>query len=248
MPHFRRLSSVLADKTVNFAGLREAPKAWRLALFPPLRMRQSAHMTVYSLRPQINSGESQPPQPPRLMDQIRAAIRTKHYSPRTEEAYLHWARQFILFHDKRHPLEMGEVEVGSFLEHLAVDKAVAASTQNQALNALVFLYGTVLRKPFGQLRDLIRAKRPKRSVSPLPWTSYLSCSTSWTRSPQRRLPTNPHSSWPRALVAEEHRRRAGSRASGSVSDRNRPSSTESVRLACPDTTASRAVISPSPSA
>jgi len=125
-------------------------------------MRQSAHMTVYSLPPQINSGESQPSQPPRLMDQIRAAIRTKHYSPRTEEAYLHWARQFILFHDKRHPLEMGEVEVGSFLEHLAVNKAVAASTQNQALNALVFLYGTVLRKPFGQLRDLTRAKRPKR--------------------------------------------------------------------------------------
>jgi integrase len=116
-------------------------------------------MTVYSLRPQINPGESQPP---RLMDQIRAAIRTKHYSPRTEEAYLHWARRFILFHNKRHPLEMGEVEVGSFLEQLVVNKAVAASTQNQALNALVFLSGTVLRKPFGQLRNLTRAKRPKR--------------------------------------------------------------------------------------
>jgi integron integrase len=133
-------------------------------------MRQSARVTVYSLRPQINSRESQPP---RLMDQIRAAIRTKHYSRRTEEAYLHWARQFILFHGKRHPLEMGEVEVASFLEHLAVNKAVAASTQNQALNALVFLYGTVLRKPFGKLRHLTRAKRPKRLPTVLTQTEVL---------------------------------------------------------------------------
>jgi hypothetical protein len=81
-----------------------------------------------------------PASKPRLVDQIGAVIRTKHYSRRTEEAYIHWARQFILFHGKRHPLDMGEVEVGQFLQHLAVNRAVAASTQNQALNALVFLY------------------------------------------------------------------------------------------------------------
>lgn len=103
----------------------------------------------------------------KLIDQIRGVIRAKHYSRRTEEAYIHWARQFILFHDKRHPLEMGEIEVASFLEHLAVNKAVAASTQNQALNALVFLYGTVLQKPFGKLGKITRAKRPQRLPSVL---------------------------------------------------------------------------------
>lgn len=100
--------------------------------------------------------------PPRLLDQVRAAIRTKHYSPKTEEAYVGWTRQFILFHDKRHPIEMGETEVGQFLQHLAVNKGVAASTQNQALNALLFLYGSVLNKPFGKLPNVFRAKRPKR--------------------------------------------------------------------------------------
>jgi integron integrase len=103
-----------------------------------------------------------PPRPSKLVDRIRAVIRAKHYSRRTEEAYIHWAKQFILFHRKRHPLEMGEIEVGAFLEHLAVNKAVAASTQNQALNALVFLYGAVLQKPFGKLGVIIRAKRPQR--------------------------------------------------------------------------------------
>lgn len=98
----------------------------------------------------------------RLVDQIRVAIRTKHYSRRTEEAYVHWARQFILFHGKRHPIDMAETEVAQFLEHLAVNRRVAASTQNQALNALVFLYGTVLGKPFGKLREITRAKRPVR--------------------------------------------------------------------------------------
>jgi integron integrase len=105
--------------------------------------------------------------PAKLIDQIRAVIRAKHYSRRIEEAYVHWTRQFILFHNKRHPLEMGEIEVASFLEHLAVNKAVAASTQNQALNALVFLYGTVLQKPLGKLGTITRAKRPQRLPSVL---------------------------------------------------------------------------------
>jgi integron integrase len=100
--------------------------------------------------------------PPRLLDQVRAAIRTKHYSQRTGEAYVHWARHFILFHSKRHPIEMGETEVGQFLQHLALNKRVSASTQNQALNALLFLYGNVLDKPLGKLPKVLRAKRPKR--------------------------------------------------------------------------------------
>ncbi len=100
--------------------------------------------------------------PPRLLDQVRAAIRTKHYSPKTEEAYVRWTRQFVLFHQKRHPIEMGETEIAQFLQHLAVNKTVAASTQNQALNALLFLYGSVLNRPLGKLPNVLRAKRPKR--------------------------------------------------------------------------------------
>jgi len=109
---------------------------------------------------ETNTVESKPP--PRLLDQVRAVIRTKHYSPKTEEAYVRWTRQFILFHRKRHPIEMGETELGQFLQHLALNKGVAASTQNQALNALLFLYGSVLKKPLGKLPNVFRAKRPKR--------------------------------------------------------------------------------------
>lgn len=99
---------------------------------------------------------------PKLLDQVRHAIRLRHYSIRTEEAYVNWARRFILFHNKRHPNEMGQVEVGAFLTHLAVDGRVAASTQNQALNALVFLYREVLGRDLGTVEELVRAKRPPK--------------------------------------------------------------------------------------
>jgi integron integrase len=122
-------------------------------------------MKQYSIRP--CSPSTAPTTKLRLVDQIRAAIRTKHYSRRTEEAYVYWARQFILFHQKRHPIEMAEAEVAQFLEHLAVKRRVAASTQNQALNALVFLYSRVLGRPFGKLPDVTRAKRPVRLPSVL---------------------------------------------------------------------------------
>jgi integron integrase len=101
-------------------------------------------------------------QPPKLLDRVRIAIRTRHYSLRTEEAYVSWIRRFIFFHDKRHPAEMGEPEINSFLSHLAVKDRVSASTQNQALCALLFLYRQVLEKPFPRLEDLVRAKRPLR--------------------------------------------------------------------------------------
>ena len=77
---------------------------------------------------------------PKLLDQLRTAIRLRHYSPRTEEAYAGWVRRYILFHSKRHPAELREPDVRRFLIHLAEDLKVSASTQNQALNALVFLY------------------------------------------------------------------------------------------------------------
>jgi len=99
---------------------------------------------------------------PRLLDQVRDAIRVRHYSIRTEEAYLQWIRKFILFHNKRHPKEMGESEVESFLSYLASRKNVAASTQNQALSALLFLYRHVLKIELGWLDDVQRAKKPVR--------------------------------------------------------------------------------------
>jgi site-specific recombinase XerD len=77
--------------------------------------------------------------PPKLLDQVRAAIRLKHYSIRTEEAYVQWIKRFVLFHNKRHPNEMSAAEVAAFLTHLAVTEHVSASTQNQALAALLFL-------------------------------------------------------------------------------------------------------------
>ena len=99
----------------------------------------------------------------KLLEEMREKIRTLHYSIRTEEAYVGWARQFIVFHQKRHPAEMGEEEVGRFLTHLAVDRNVAASTQNQALSALVFLYKVVLDRPLDRGRgEVTPARRPER--------------------------------------------------------------------------------------
>lgn len=99
---------------------------------------------------------------PRLLDQIRAAVRMRHYSPSTEHSYVQWVRRFVLFCDKRHPRELGARDIERFLTHLAVDRRVAASTQNQALNALVFLYREVLRLDAPILGDIVRARRPRR--------------------------------------------------------------------------------------
>jgi integron integrase len=99
---------------------------------------------------------------PKLLDQVRDAIRLKHYSIRTEQTYAQWIRRFILFHGKRHPSEMAEEEVTAFLTSLARDSNVAASTQNQALSALLFLYKEVLKQEIGWLDSVERAKKPVR--------------------------------------------------------------------------------------
>jgi integron integrase len=104
----------------------------------------------------------QPGSGPKLLDRVRAAIRIRHYSPRTEQAYVDWIRRYIFFHQVRHPRDMGEKEVQRFLSHLAVDQRLSASTQNQALNALLFLYDVVLGKKIGHLGGVVRAKRPQR--------------------------------------------------------------------------------------
>ena len=102
------------------------------------------------------------PAKPKLLDQVRDAIRTRHYSYRTEEAYVGWIKRYVFFHHKRHPGEMGPPEITQFLTALAVDRHVSASTQNQALAALLFLYQHVLGCDPGWLNDVVRAKRPER--------------------------------------------------------------------------------------
>ena len=97
-----------------------------------------------------------------FLQRVRNAIRVRHYSIRTEQAYVDWIRRFILFHGKRHPDELGEADVARFLTWLAVERNVAPSTQNQALNALVFLYRHVIDRPLGDITNAARAKKPQR--------------------------------------------------------------------------------------
>jgi integron integrase len=99
---------------------------------------------------------------PKLLDQVRQAIRSRHYSDRTEKAYVHWIKRYIFFHNKRHPMEMAEAEIAQFLSSLATEGRVSASTQNQAFNALLFLYHQVLSKKIGLIDGVVRAKRPQR--------------------------------------------------------------------------------------
>lgn len=100
--------------------------------------------------------------PPKLMDRVKATMPVRRYSPRTEKTYCYWSRYLIRFHGIRHPASMGASEVHAFLEHLAIERQVAAATQNQALNALVFLYRHVLEQPLGDIGEFPRARRPRR--------------------------------------------------------------------------------------
>lgn len=125
---------------------------------------RSAPLSPYSFTP-IDSCfvcEATPSglQKPKLLDRVRQQIRARHYSRRTEKSYVGWIRRYILFHNKRHPAEMGEAEISQFLTHLAVERKVSASTQNQALSALLFLYQHVLCRNLEWLDGIVRAKRP----------------------------------------------------------------------------------------
>lgn len=104
----------------------------------------------------------QPHKSPKLLDRVRTVMRRQHYSIRTEETYVQWIIRFIRFHKMRHPQEMDSPEIEAFLTHLALDKNVAASTQNQAFSALIFLYKQVLNQPLSAKIDALRAKTPKR--------------------------------------------------------------------------------------
>ena len=105
---------------------------------------------------------SEPVSKPKLINQVREVIRRKHYSIRTEQTYVDWIRRYIYFHDKQHPRHLTEQHINAFLTHLAVNRKVAASTQNQALCALVFLYREVLKKDLGEFGDITWAKKPKK--------------------------------------------------------------------------------------
>lgn len=98
----------------------------------------------------------------KLVDQVRLQIRTRHYSIKTEETYINWIKRYVFFHNKKHPNQMGEKEINQFLSFLAVKKQVSASTQNQALCALLFLYRHVLQKSLGDFGHVIRAKRTRK--------------------------------------------------------------------------------------
>jgi len=125
-----------------------------------------------SLRPARAPDHREPPHEPQslqaatpiptLLDRVRQAIRARHYSHRTEDAYVGWIRRFITSNHNRHPAEMGEAEIGQFLSSLASDAHVSASTQNQALNAVLFLYREVLGKDIGYVNGVVRAKKPRR--------------------------------------------------------------------------------------
>lgn len=102
------------------------------------------------------------PKRPKLLQLMREELRRRNYRPTTIKTYTRWAKRFIIFHDRRHPKDMGQEEVVAFLNHLALTRNVSASTQNQALCAIVFLYRSVLGLAFGWLDDVVRAKRPER--------------------------------------------------------------------------------------
>ncbi len=118
-----------------------------------VRFQQGAHLWGHTV--------SVSPQPPRLLDQVRLTCQRRHYSPRTADSYVYWVRAYVLFHGKRHPRELGEKDLERYLNHLAAERHVSASTQTQALNALVFLYRQVLQLELGWMEKLERAKRKR---------------------------------------------------------------------------------------
>ena len=119
-----------------------------------------SHIKPSGLQPDSKASAAPAPVKP-LSERMRETLRRGRYSHRTEEAYLMWCRQFVAFHGGVSPMRLGEVEITAFLNHLATERRVAASTQNQALSALLFLYGEVLGRNLGQFAGLTRARRPR---------------------------------------------------------------------------------------
>jgi integron integrase len=133
--------------------------SYRLGLLPAPVIPISRPATGQAAAPQATPVGAPAP---RLLDRLRGVLHARHYSPRTEESYIAWIRRFILFHGRRHPDELGEPEISGFLSALATERHVSASTQNQALAALLFLYQKVLNREVAWLEDVVHAKRPER--------------------------------------------------------------------------------------
>jgi integron integrase len=123
---------------------------------------RSRFSPVREAAPGAQGPEPADPGTPKLLDRMRNALRSMHYSPRTEKAYVQWTLRYVRFHGLRHPREMAEHHINAFLTHLAVEDKVSASTQNQALSALLFLYRHVLEQEVGALGEIVRARRPNR--------------------------------------------------------------------------------------
>lgn len=162
---FRQINNLLRDKVPDVVK-RDRPRASRRGdggFTGRVRANKrfaSARWMAAGVTNTVDVEKKKPEK--KLLDQLREVARMKHYSIRTEQSYAEWVKRFVLFHGKRHPNELGAPDVEAFLSHLAIERNVTASTQNQALNALVFLYRHVLRKDFGWLDDVVRAKRPSR--------------------------------------------------------------------------------------
>lgn len=145
-------TALLSERVLKHLGLtlpREGPRAQASGASLPLPARGPSRPAA-------------PVRPPKLLTQLRRAIRLRHYSGRTEEAYVLWVRRFVAFHGRRHPAELGEVEISAFLTDLAVRGRVSSSTQNQALGALLFLYREVLGRRVAWLDGMVHAKRGGR--------------------------------------------------------------------------------------
>ncbi len=141
---------------------RYAPENHTPAVTPRMRSPQRAVAKMDKFCDQVIPGEVER-QFSELVEAVKTEVRSRHYSYRTETAYLDWVRRFIAFHDYVDPRGLdAPAAVKTYLDYLAVEREVAASTQNQALNALVFFYGQVLRKPLGKMEEFARAKRPRR--------------------------------------------------------------------------------------
>ena len=129
---------------------------------PPVRNPRHDPTIIPLTRPEAGRPTGIPARPPRLLERVRESLRARHYSERTERAYVGWIRRFILFHGKRHPETMAEPEIGAYLSSLANETKVSASTQNQALAALLYLYRQVLGRELAWLGNLVHAKQPRR--------------------------------------------------------------------------------------
>ncbi len=125
-------------------------------------MGTTTQQDIRSKNPHVGGPVGEFGKQPKLLDRLRLALRSRHYSKRTEQTYCYWVKKYIYFHNVRHPDEMGEKEINQFLTHLAVKGRVSSSTQNQALSALLFLYRHVLGREVGDLGDVIRARKPTR--------------------------------------------------------------------------------------